>query len=304
LAQHYQEERLLKISLLILTQNRWQDLSRCLSSLKNLAPFLAEILVLDNGSDSPLSDSIKAMFPQVRFLRSEENLGVARGRNRLAMEAQSDLLWFLDDDAEIGNLEYLKIIDDYFKNGDIYLVSFKVINRLAFQEETRGIPHKDKLIFSEDRPSAYFNGCSFVVRRTVFLSGLTFWNDLHYSGEELGLSYQMLEKDFKIINSAKLWVFHNYQDSPLKRKSYIYFNARNRPWLALRYLPWRNAFTNSFFWWSYLGFQALRLGEFKIFLKGVRDSLKFFKTIVTELREPVSAETLALLKLLGGRLWY
>jgi GT2 family glycosyltransferase len=244
------------------------------------------------------------MFPKVRFIRSESNLGVAKGRNRLATEAQSELLWFLDDDAEVENLDYVNLIDEYFKDRDTFLVSLKVINRLSFEEETRGIPHKDKLIFTEDRPSAYFNGCSFVIRRTVFLSGLTFWNELHYSGEELGLSYQMLEKGFKIINSARLWVFHCYQESPSKRKSYIYFNTRNRPWLAWRYLPWKNAATHSFFWWSYLGFQALRLGELKVFLKGVRDSLKFFKTIVTELREPISGETLARIKILGGRVWY
>ena len=294
----------MKISLLILTQNRWYDLRECLDSIKSVAPLIGEILVLDNGSDLEVTDSLRTDFPYVTFFRSEENLGVARGRNELAQMAKFDLLWFLDDDAQLGNLDYVSIILDYFQNEKVSLISFKVFNRFTLIEETRGIPHKKKRIFNEDKESAYFNGCSFVVHRSVFLTGLSFWNELYYSGEELALSYEILEKNLKIVSSVKLWVLHNYQENLSRQKNFIYFNARNRPWLAWRYLPWMSAVTHSLFWWGYLGFKALRLGELKCFFKGIWDSLEFLKTVVRDLRKPISDETLVRLKALGGRVWY
>ncbi|NBX91620.1 MAG: glycosyltransferase [Proteobacteria bacterium] len=75
-------------SLLILTYNRFSELSHCLNSLQTEQENLLEIIVLDNGSSPPLKEMDFQLFQKVSIVRSEENRGVAAGRNKLARRAK------------------------------------------------------------------------------------------------------------------------------------------------------------------------------------------------------------------------
>ncbi|NBT59989.1 glycosyltransferase, partial [bacterium] len=147
------------LSLLILTQNRHLELIQCLSSLESEIKNLLEIIVMDNGSDPPLPETALAGFPQLKILRSDKNLGVAKGRNILAEEARGELLWFLDDDAVLESVGACQLIQSYFEKSSIGVVSFKVINELTGQEEVRCIPDRKKGLTESDLPASYFVGC-------------------------------------------------------------------------------------------------------------------------------------------------
>jgi len=97
-----------KYSLMILTQNRLQQLQTLIGGLESrLAHGDMELLIWDNGSDKETVDFVSDLTLTLRgtvkvktFLQNE-NVGVARGRAELMKAASGDTLIFMDSDVEI-----------------------------------------------------------------------------------------------------------------------------------------------------------------------------------------------------------
>lgn len=293
----------MKISVLILTHNREKELFKCLSSLRPEQDKLFEILVLDNGSEKPLQSSHPEFFSKLKIFRSEMNLGVAQGRNFLAEKAGGDLFWFIDDDALLISQKATREIEIYFKKSDLGVVSFKVINSFTQKEEKRCIPHKRKTATESDCPASYFVGCSFVVRRTAFFEAGAFWEPFTYSCEELDLSYRLITLGYTIIRSSILKVEHAYLPNEVRTKTWIYFNTRNRLWLAVRNLPLTFIVSQSVLWWGYGAWVALQKRQIKSFFSAFFDSL-WGVPMALQTRKVISKEVVSQVANLGGRLWY
>lgn len=88
-------------SILILSWRSEQHLPRCLRALEAQRFKKFEVLLLDNGNESPLSEDLLTTFPDLtlKILRSEKNLGFAAGNNLLAKEARGDYIVLLNADA-------------------------------------------------------------------------------------------------------------------------------------------------------------------------------------------------------------
>jgi GT2 family glycosyltransferase len=70
------------ISIVIVGWNAKHYLELCLNSLYEAPPRRSvAVLVVDNASSDGSSEMIKTQFPQVQLIRSEENLGFAKGNN-------------------------------------------------------------------------------------------------------------------------------------------------------------------------------------------------------------------------------
>ena len=91
------------VSILIVSYNTRDLTLACLRSVfEQTPPQLAfEVIVLDNASSDASADAIAEQFPQVRLIRSAENLGFARGNNVAAQEANGTYLLLLNPDTEI-----------------------------------------------------------------------------------------------------------------------------------------------------------------------------------------------------------
>lgn len=87
------------ISVVIPTYNRWILLDRALSSVVNQTYPAHQIIVVDDGSDESLSDSLRNSFPGVQFLR-QENKGVASARNLGVKISTGEWIALLDSDDE------------------------------------------------------------------------------------------------------------------------------------------------------------------------------------------------------------
>ena len=90
------------IFVLILTYNQKHKTLACLTDLQKTGDIPFNILVWDNGSRDDTLSAIRAKFPDVMTHYSEQNLGVAGGRNAAAQLAMRELgathLLFLDND--------------------------------------------------------------------------------------------------------------------------------------------------------------------------------------------------------------
>jgi glycosyltransferase involved in cell wall biosynthesis len=87
------------ISVVIPTYNRWNLLNRALSSVVNQTYPAHQIIVVDDGSDESVSDSLRHSFPDVQFLR-QENKGVASARNLGIKQSTGEWVALLDSDDE------------------------------------------------------------------------------------------------------------------------------------------------------------------------------------------------------------
>lgn len=292
------------ISILILTKDRENQLEKCLNSLKHITEEILEIIVLENGSENSLSRSFKDAHPQVRFFNCEKNIGVAAGRNKLAEKARGDLFWFLDDDAQLISQDAPQKMRRIFQeDSKLGLVSFKIINQFTGSEEARCIPNRHKRPTIASTPAVYFAGCSFVIKKDVFIRSEGFWELLYYSGEEIDLSYRILRSGYKIISSADLLVQHAYEEKRERNRSWIFFNTRNRPWLALRHLPWICVISHLGTWWLFAGWNAFKNGEIFLFFKAIIESLIGFKEVL-KMRKRLPPALLREIYNLGGRYWY
>jgi GT2 family glycosyltransferase len=89
-----------QVSVVILTLNGRHLLERCLPAVVSQDYHDYEVVILDNGSTDGSDDWVKSRYPSVRLMRSERNLGFARGNNEAIRTADSDYIATLNNDAE------------------------------------------------------------------------------------------------------------------------------------------------------------------------------------------------------------
>jgi len=88
------------ISVVIVGWNAKHYLELCLGSLLDAPPRRSmEIIVVDNASSDGSSEMIKARFPQVKVIRSEENLGFAKGNNVAIRRCQGRYIALVNPDV-------------------------------------------------------------------------------------------------------------------------------------------------------------------------------------------------------------
>ena len=88
-----------KVSIIIPHHKGETILYKCLQSLHNTSYSNYEIIVVDNNSKDHSILKSKKEFPEIKVLSLEQNLGYAGGCNKGALEAQGELLLFLNNDT-------------------------------------------------------------------------------------------------------------------------------------------------------------------------------------------------------------
>lgn len=88
------------LSVAIVNYNAEEELAACLGSLfANGGQSAIEVVVADNASSDRSREMLARRFPQVRLIRSDENLGFARASNLCWQAARSSLVLFLNSDT-------------------------------------------------------------------------------------------------------------------------------------------------------------------------------------------------------------
>jgi GT2 family glycosyltransferase len=109
----------MRVSVVILTCNRPQDLLECLDSLAAQTDLPSEVIILDNSSDRITSDLIaekRATLPfKLLYMDGHPSMGTATGRNRASQNAEGDVVFFLDDDVVLIDQCSIETIVDIFR---------------------------------------------------------------------------------------------------------------------------------------------------------------------------------------------
>lgn len=220
------------ISYIIPTRNRSEQLNKTLSVLDRLGDHLsvggAEIVVVDNGSDVPVS--VPGHLPRgmkARVVRLDENKGAA-ARNVGADHAdeRSDWLVMLDDDSapmDTGLEIAIRRAPDYAAaiSADVFLGDAPDVIR---RREDGGLPE-------------VFVGCGVAIRREAFHRAGGYDEGFGFYAEEYDLSAKLLLAGHRVVFSPIFRVLHRKVETGRNMDLIVRRLVRNNAWVCQRYAP-------------------------------------------------------------------
>lgn len=115
-----------KVTIISVNFNQPDVTCEMLVSLRTLTYQNVEIIVVDNASSVDYT-SITANFPEIKFIRSEQNLGFAGGNNLAIKEATGDYILLLNNDTIVTPDFIQPLVDSFYLHPKAGLVSPKII---------------------------------------------------------------------------------------------------------------------------------------------------------------------------------
>jgi GT2 family glycosyltransferase len=274
----------------VLTQGRRpDDLRAAVDSLLAQEGVRLDVVVVGNGwAPVGLPDG-------ARGVGLEQEVGIPAGRNAGVPHVRGELLFFLDDDASLPRPDVLARVAEKFRADDrLGMVQIRVDPRDDGPAAREWVPRLrvGDPARSSDVPHVWEGAVA--IRRDLF-DAIGGWpGEFRFVHEGVDLGWRVMDAGYRVHYAGDVAATHPpYQ--PSRRDLYHYFGARNRVWLARRYLPLPLAV-------PYVVSFALRTvprldsaAKRRSALRGYRDGLRG----PCPGRRPLSARTLARMTRLG-----
>lgn len=233
------------ITIVIITHNRCDELSRTLTHLKAL-PEQVGIIVVDNGSGDDTVKVLGAEFPDVELIRSRKNLGAA-GRNLGVRQVRTPYVAFCDDDTwwSPGSLETAaECLDRHpciaVLNANILVGPDRRPDQACLAMENSPLPYVDGV--GPCLGSFMAGAC--IMRTEAFLQAGGYWPPFFIGGEEALLSMDILDAGHQIVFAPALTI-HHWPSKQRDSHQRTVLTERNTIWTAWLRLPWRLAWQRS-----------------------------------------------------------
>ncbi len=242
------------------------------------------VIVADDASSDGTADAVRARYPGVSYVRSEQSFGPCHQRNRGVEMAATDIVFPLDDDSMLVDPGTLEAALRDFSDAGVGIVCMPFVNVL-----------KDKVVHHANagvtgRLEMDFAACAHGVRRSAFLAVGGYNEDLFYTMEEGDLALRMYDAaGWRTIHGTSP-VLHHMQK--IGKISYIqdYTGARNKVLFYYRYAP-RRYVVQRIVGAAVLDFlHGLKRGRVRPWFNGVRDGARMVLGGKAR-RTPVSLES-------------
>jgi GT2 family glycosyltransferase len=207
------------------------ELSRALDSLLRQRELELDIVVVGNGwSPVGLPDG-------VRPVALTENVGIPQGRNVGAAEARGDVLFFLDDDAELESDDVLaRAVGGFDADSTLGVVQLRSIDPNGAPTDRRHVPRLRASGPMTSGDVAWFWEGAALIRRTAFDAAGGWPGEFFYGHEGIEVAWRVIDAGYRVHYGADLGVL-NPAAEPFRGPQHRYLNARNRVWVARRNLP-------------------------------------------------------------------
>ena len=133
----------MQLSVIILNYNVRYFLEQCVLSVQNaLETIDGEIIVIDNNSSDDSCEMMEQLFPNVKLIRNNENIGFPKGNNIGVTQAQGEYICILNPDTVVAEDTFLKVLAFAQKQSDLGILGCKLIDGTGnfLPESKRGIP--------------------------------------------------------------------------------------------------------------------------------------------------------------------
>jgi GT2 family glycosyltransferase len=246
------------VSIITVNYNQTALTCQLLESLRRQSYRNIEVFVVDNDSrDRTMATEIMEHYPEVQFIQSPENLGFAGGNNLAVAKAKGDLLFFINNDAEVTAetlptmltflaarplVGALSPMLCYFNDAPteqadlIQYVGMTQVNPVTARNKTVGNKVLNYNQYTLPMPTAYAHGAAMMVRREVLEKAGTMDNSFFLYYEELDWGERIRRAGYQIWCEPRAKVYHKESvtvgaDSAFKtfyiNRNRIYFMRRN-----------------------------------------------------------------------------
>ena len=219
-----------------------------------------EVIVVDNASKKDEATEIEQRYPQVKVIRSPQNLGFAGGNNLGIQAAQGKYLFFINNDTLLFRGEKLEVrgeelfqplIDRLYSSDTIGMVCPKIrfawgnnsiqfagytpLSRITLRNHAIGCGEEEKGQYETAHPTPYAHGAAMMVKREAIEKAGTMPECYFLYYEELDWSMMMRRAGYEIWYEPACTIYHKEsqstgQNSPTK----TYYITRNRLLFAKR----------------------------------------------------------------------
>ena|GEM_PF-2602575 len=212
----------IKVSLVTVTYNNYGIIKKSLQSfITFLNDYLDEIIIFDNASTDKTIDEIDNKDSRIRIIKSEQNLGYRKAINILLKLAKNEIVIVTNPDIYLIDNSIINIVKIMMNDKKIAIGNPIPITQknLMFKELLPCILYKrissSKLIKSDKRivESSIGGGSIFIIRKNIFNEIGGFSENCFMFGEEIEMSYKVLQKGYKIIWDTHSQVIHDYSYS-------------------------------------------------------------------------------------------
>ena len=238
-----------RASIIIVSYNNREDITRCLESVRRTACPGYEVIVVDNASTDGSADAVAAGFPEATTVRSSANLGFGGGCNLGATRARAEFLVFLNPDTIVEPGWLSALVNALDANSRVGLVTSKILmlgeperintcgNTVHLSGLTlcRGLGASSRSYQKEEEVDAV-SGAAFAIRRDVFQSLGGFDESMFLYMEDTDLSLRARLAGWESLFAPQSIVYHDYSLKvfPLK----VFYQERNRYLMLLKNFRW------------------------------------------------------------------
>ena len=240
-----------ELSIITINYNGLKDTCELIETLP-LEDESLEVIVVDNASKNDEATIIEQRYPQVKVVRSDQNLGFAGGNNLGIKAAKGKYLFFINNDTLfrcknedvrckmfqplIERLESFPKIGMVcpkirFAWGDnpIQFAGYAPLSRITMRNHAIGCGESDMGQYDTAHPTPYAHGAAMMVKREVIERAGMMPECYFLYYEELDWSMMISRAGYDIWYEPTCTIFHKEsqstgQNSPLR----TYYLTRNR----------------------------------------------------------------------------
>ena len=238
-----------RLSIITINYNGLKDTCELIDSI----PFKEnmEVIVIDNASKRDEASIISELYPQVKVIRCDQNLGFAGGNNIGIKDAKGKYILLINNDTYFKDFNIDKLINRIessekigivcpklrfaWDNNPIQYAGYTPLSNITLRNRSIGFGEEDKGQYQTAHPTPYAHGAAMLIKREaiekVGLMPECFF--LYY--EEIDWSMMFTRAGYEIWYDPICTVYHKEsqttgQNSPLR----AYYITRNRLLLVKR----------------------------------------------------------------------
>ena len=220
----------MRVSVMITTSNRLEELQRTLQMLEKLDPAPDEVLVTADGCTDGTAEFLSAM-PNVKFVVNQPARGSVASRDRMIREARGELVLALDDDSYPEQSDCIARFVPLFEQRSNLAV-------LHFPQRTDEYPDTvAQMDFGHEKLTRSFANSGAVLHRSTYLELTGFEPRFYHMYEEPDYGLQCLAAGYDVVFSPIVTIRHHYSGQARDEIRIHHRHARNEFWSSLMRCP-------------------------------------------------------------------
>lgn len=201
-----------RVDVIILSWNRVDDTLAALESARDQVGVDHRIWIIDQGSELAQRERLAAAvaaIPIAHLTQLDRNIGVPGGRNLGASQGAAPYLVALDSDAVFADERVLaRAVQRMDDDRDLCAIGFAVTNYFSHENDWSSWDYPTHNSPDLEFYTTRFVGAGHIIRRSTFEAVGGYDARLMFSGEELDLSYRMLNTGQRVKYVPSLEVLH------------------------------------------------------------------------------------------------